>query len=341
MIKSITIQDIATEAGVGKATVSRVINGSGYVSPETERRVRHAMEKYRFQPNAAAQALSRQESDMVGLVLPEINNPFFSEMIQGITSTLENAGFTVVLSGSGNDPERDIRILESMHRLRIRGLIYVPACDYNDESQLTKITSTLEQIGCRIVILDRPIANLQYDCVTTNNFQGALACTQSLIDAGHSRIGIVVGKWDQSIARERMRGFRAALDRAKLTLNEQDIVYGEFEEKATYDLVSRMIDSGDYPHAFFISNNLSELGFLKAVFERGLKIPEDIAFVCFDKLLSQDIFKLPYTYLERNVRDLGEQAAQLLLSRFVDPDGPIQRVVVMSKVVLCGSERKM
>ncbi len=341
MIRNVTIQDIAREAGVGKTTVSRVINGNGYVKEETAQRVHKVMEKYHYQPSAAARSLSRQESDMIGLLLPEIDNPFFSEMIQGIASVVERSGFTVMLSSSANTPERDFRILESMHRQRIRGLIYVPACDYDDEENYGQIKVALEQLGCPVVILDRPIARLDYDCVTTDNFIGAMSCTQTLIDAGHKRIGVVAGNMELFIGRERFRGFQKALERAKLPLKKEDILYGEFDKQITYERVKEMLSRPDYPKAFFLSNNLSEAGFLKAVFERNLRIPEDVAFVSFDKISNQDIYNMPFTYLERNVRDLGEQAAQLLIRRFDDPDGPVQKVVVISKVIPMGSERKV
>ena len=128
---------------------------------------------------------------------------------------------------------------------------------------------------------------------------------------------------------------------ARIPLKEKDVLYGEFSQQTTYQLVKEMLESGDYPRAFFLSNNLSEAGFLQAVTEKGLRIPENIAFVSFDKISNQEIFNLPFSYLERNIQDLGEQAARLLVRRFNDPDGPQQRVVVMSKVALLGSEKKI
>ena len=334
MPPNVTIQDIAREAGVGKTTVSRVINGSGYVKSETEQRIREVMKKYQYQPNAAAQTLSRQESDAVGLLLPEVNNPFFSEMISGISTFVEKSGFTLMLSNSDNDPVRDARALEMMWRQRVKGLIYIPACDYDDEENYGRIKNLLE-------LLDRPIAKLTYDCVTTDNFSGAMDCTNALIEAGHRRIGVVVGNMELYIGRERFRGFKKALEFARIPLKDKDVIYGGFSQQTTYGLVREMLEKGDYPRAFFLSNNLSEAGFLQAVTEKGLRIPEDIAFISFDKISNQEIFNFPFSYLERNIWDLGEQAARLLVRRFEDPDGPQQRVVVMSKVMLLGSEKKI
>ena len=262
-------------------------------------------------------------------------------MISGISAFIEKSGFTLVLSNSDNDPLRDARALEMMSRQRVRGLIYVPACDYDDEENYGRIKSLLERLSCPIVILDRPIAKLTYDCVTTDNFSGAMECTNALIEAGHRRIGVVVGNMELFIGRERFRGFKKALESARIPLKEKDVLYGEFSQQTTYQLVKEMLESGDYPRAFFLSNNLSEAGFLQAVTEKGLRIPEDIAFVSFDKISNQEIFNLPFSYLERNIQDLGEQAARLLVRRFNDPDGPQQRVVVMSKVALLGSEKKI
>ena len=246
-------------------------------------------------------------------------------MISGISAFIEKSGFTLVLSNSDNDPLRDARALEMMSRQRVRGLIYVPACDYDDEENYGRIKSLLERLSCPIVILDRPIAKLTYDCVTTDNFSGAMECTNALIEAGHRRIGGVVGN----------------MESARIPLKEKDVLYGEFSQQTTYQLVKEMLENGDYPRAFFLSNNLSVSGFLQAATEKGLRIPEDIAFVSFDKISNQEIFNLPFSYLERNVQDLGEQAARLLVRRFNDPDGPQQRVVVMSKVALLGSEKKI
>ncbi len=341
MNRNVTIQDIAREAGVGKTTVSRVINGSGYVKSETEQKIRTVMEKYNYQPNAAARALSRQESEAVGLLLPEVNNPFFSEMISGISDFIEKSGFTLMLSNSDNNPLRDSRALEMMCRQRVKGLIYVPACDYDEEENYSRIKDLLERLGCPVVILDRPIAKLAYDCVTTDNFSGAMDCTDALIEAGHRRIGVVVGNMELFIGRERFRGFKKALEIARIPLRDKDVIYGEFSQQTTYDLVKEMLETGDYPEAFFLSNNLSEAGFLQAVTEKGLRIPEDIAFISFDKISNQEIFNFPFSYLERNIRDLGEQAARLLVRRFDNPDAPRQRVVVMSKVILLGSEKKI
>ena len=340
-MKSITIQDIAREAGVGKSTVSRVINNSGYVSQEAETRVRYVMEKYQYQPNAAAQSLSRMESDTVGLILPEIDNPFFSGILLGVTRMVELHGYTLVLSSSGNDAERDLRAIAAMNRQRVCGLLYVPACDYADETQFSRLERELSQLSCPVVLLDRSLRQLSLDSVQTDNFGGAYDCTQALIDAGHRRIGIVAGDMDLSIGRERYQGFAAALERNRLKMLDKDVIHGQFDQRIAYERVREVLNGKDYPTAFFLCNNLSEAGFLKAVYERGLRIPEDIAFTAFDKLSNQDVLGLPFSFLERNIQEMGEQGARLLFRRLDQPKKETERIVIPSKVVLQGSEKKV
>lgn len=211
------------------------------------------MDKYQYQPNAAAQALSRQESDAVGLLLPEVNNPFFSEMISGISAFIEKSGLRwcsairitirfLGCRGAGNDESAagEGTHLCSGLRLRRRGKLWPDQ----------KSAGTPER---PIVILDRPIAKLTYDCVTTDNFSGAMECTNALIEAGHRRIGVVVGNMELFIGRERFRGFKKALESARIPLKEKDVLYGEFSQQTTYQLVKEMLESGDYPRAFFLS----------------------------------------------------------------------------------------
>ena len=338
-MKSANIQDIAREAGVGKATVSRVINGKGYVSRETADKVKAVMEQRHYRPSALAQSLSKRESDAVGLILPEANNPFFSGLLEGVSDVMEKCGYTLILRTSGNVKERDYKALEAMRCQRVKGLIYVPACNYEDEQDFHEMASRLSDLGGPCVILDRPINRLDCDCVFSDNFSGAYAATEALIQAGHRLIGVIAGNTQLMIGRERLEGYCKAMQKNGLALHEPFMLTGTFGLDEAYRHVTDLMKQPQRPTAFFIANNHSEVGFLKAMRDLKLKIPDDAAFVGFDELPGQMVFDLPYSNLDREVLMLGTQAAQLLIRRFDEPTRAPQRLVIMPRLSLRGSER--
>lgn len=340
-MKSVNIQDIAREAGVGKATVSRVINGKGYVSRETAAKVREVMEHYHYQPSALARSLSRRESDAIGLIIPEANNPFFSGLLTGVSEVMDKCGYTLILRTSGNVKERDYRALEAMRYQRVRGLIYVPACNYENDDDFEQMASRLNDLGGPCVVLDRPINRLNCDCVLSDNFSGAYAATEALIHAGHRCIGVIAGNTQLMIGRERVEGYRKAMMQNGLTLHKSFLLTGTFGQEEAYRQVSELMRADDRPTAFFIANNHSEIGFLKAMRDMKLRIPSDAAFVGFDELPGQMIFELPYSCLDREVIMLGAKAAQLLIRRFDEPGRPAERLVVVPRLSLRGSEKRV
>ena len=338
----ITIDDIAREAGVGKSTVSRVINGSGYVSEKTRTAVSKVMERLNYQPSSAARSLSRRESDIIGLILPEVNNPFFSDILKGVSQMIDKQGYTLMLSSNENDPVKDMRALRAMISQRIRGLVFIPANDYSEEPFRSELTQLLNSLDCPIVILDRPLEQFSYDTVMTDNYGSAFAATEALIQAGHKRVGIVAGDMKLYIGRERYEGFTNALKVNGLKLDPRDVIDGQFNEQIAYEKTLELLRSGNYPTGFLICNNLSTFGFLHAVNDLKLRIPEDVAFISFDKLMGQDIFNIPYSYLDRHVFTQGVQAMQVLYRRINSADGrPAETIVNLAEIVLKGSERFM
>jgi LacI family transcriptional regulator len=338
-MSSVNIQQIAREAGVGKATVSRVMNGKGYVSRETAAKVKAVMARYRYQPSEPARSLSKRVSDAIGLIIPEADNPFFSSLLAGVSDITDQCGYTLILRTSGNDRECDFRALEAMRRQRVKGLIYVPACNYENERDFEEMTSRLSDLEGPYVVLDRPIQRLECDCVFSNNFSGAFAATEALIHAGHREIGVIAGNTRLMIGRERVEGYRKAMEQNGLALREPYLLTGAFGQEEAYRRVTLLMGSVNRPTAFFIANNHSEIGFLNAIRDLNLKIPADAAFIGFDELPGQLIFDLPFSCLDREVTQLGVKAAQLLIRRFEEPSRPVERLVVTPRLMLRGSEK--
>ena len=333
----ITIRDIASRAGVGTATVSRVLNKSGYVSAKTRIRIESAIEELGYVPSAAARTLPTKKTGVVALVIPELGNPFFYKIITGAASVLERAGMHLFLSSTDNVVERDKAALYAIRQLRVEGLLYTPAAEYNERAR-TEIRKALTAIG-PVVLIDREIEGSGVDGVYSDNEGGAYLCAKALIDAGHRHIGIVNGDLSLKIGRERFAGFQRALREASLPLRKDDNLPGNFSECAAYGATRARLAAGDFPTAFFASNNLSAHGFLRAVHEAGMRIPQDVGFIGFDPIEGTDIVGVRFSSLERDEQGIGRDAACLLLERMASPQMAQRRMVLSSAVHLTGSEQ--
>ena len=315
-MKEVTISDIAKRAGVGKATVSRVLNGSGYVSAETRERVEDAIRDFDYTPSAAARTLSRRVGSSIGLVVPEVDNPFFGNIVQGVS---QGTDLPIILANTENSAEQDVKVLRAMLEQRLRGLIYTPAVDYANHPLEAEVHRMLSQMNA-VVILDRELAGAKFDGVFTDNYEGAYASTRALVEAGHRRIGIVAGDMGLAIGRQRRAGFLRALEDAGLKLRPEDELHARFTAEGAYRETLRMLERPDRPSAFFVSNNLSSRGFIRAIFERGLNIPRDIGYIGFDAVDGLDMLGLRFSYLDRDVSRMGREAVKLLFERMERPE---------------------
>lgn len=337
-MKRATIADIAKLAGVGKATVSRVLNESGYVSDVTRKRVESVIRKNTFTPSAAARNLSKRESDTVGVVIPEADNSFFSEMLKGISNVADASDLRLIFCNSGNMMEKDLKFLRIMSEQRVKGVIFTPAVAYNSPDGKDAVRKAIHKLNVPVVLLDRPIDDLDLDGVFSDNFAGAYDATTALIQAGHRKIGIVTGDPDLAIGRERFRGFKEALARHDIPLERRFIVKGMFNTAVAYDATRKLLKERERPTAFFAANNLSGIGFLKAAFEYGLSVPGDVGFVSFDRLGYLTDLGYPFSYLDRDVVGMGVEAMRLLLAKIERQHVSRGNVVFPSRLVLLGSE---
>lgn len=337
-MKEITIRDIARRAGVGTTTVSRVLNGNGYVGAETRKRVENSIQELGFVPSAAARSLPTRKNDVVALVIPELANPFFAKIVAGVMQVLDESGLCLFLNSTDNSSLRDLSALHSIRRFRASGLLYTPAVEYGNDEAREAVRQALRAIG-PVVLIDREIEGSGVDGVYSDNEGGAYLCAKALIEAGHRRIGIVNGDMTLKIARDRQAGFRRALREAGLTLREEDVLPGQFDETVAYEATRKRLAAGPLPTAFFAGNNLSSRGFLRAVHEAGLHIPRDVAFIGFDPVDGPNLLGVHFSSLDRDEKKIGSDAARLLLERIENPCMPQNRVILPAALSLTGSER--
>lgn len=329
MAKEFTINDIAREACVSKATVSRVLNNSASVKPETKLRVQQIMEQRRFTPSATARSLSKQSSNSIGVLVPEIDNPFFGELLRGIVEVADKKNLVVMYFNSDDNAEKDRKALLSLKEHRICGLLYTPAMDYAAKGQQKEIEKLLADLDAPVVLMDRQPDSLStYDCVSFDDETGIYEAAEVLIKAGHRKIAILNATLNRVLARTRYRGYERALEDAGIELERRYVFEGDYSMSTAYQLSRDLLAMEDRPTAVITCNNSTSLGFLKALYERGERLSEDIACIGLDRIEALDIIKCKFNYIERDAKQMGRRAISLLNERIGKPDGVIKQIIL-------------
>lgn len=313
-----TIKDIAQLAGVSKSTVSRVINNASNVDSRTREIVRKVMEENNYIPSASARSLSRQETTFIGVIIPDLDNSFFGQIVQGINHTLTGTEYTMLFCCTDNNAERELKALKLLRQQKICGLLISSSANYYDNSTSDLIKNALSDLGSPVVLMDRSIPGTNWDGVYSDNINGAYIATQSLIQKGYSRIGAFVSDTKLLIGQERLLGYQRAMETHGCPLCPEYIYTRDIPASldAVYEYTCDLIDNRQLPEAVFLSNAIIANGFYKALFHRGIVPGKDISCVGFDYSEALDIMQIPYSYLERNTKLFGQTAAQMLLDSF-------------------------
>lgn len=338
--KVITIKDVAEMAGVSKATVSRVLNNSGYVAAETRRKIEDIMERHNYVPSALAVNLSKQETKTVGVILPEIGNVFYADILHGITQAADELDVSLALFDTQNSLEKERRAFRNLQQQKVRGIILGPSVDYPETAEGRKLLATLREYRVPIVIVDRDFENMPWDAVLYENYQSSYQAALELYRAGNRRMAVITGDMDLKIGRDRLEGFRKGMEDCGLTLWEEDIYYGNFLMKKAYELSKDLLSREELPDAVFTCNNQSTLGFLKAMSEMQMLIGRDIALMGNDRIEMLDIVGIPFSCVYRDNYEMGRMAIRLLKERVDHPRDVRHICMVPYQVKLKGSEIK-
>lgn len=315
----ITIGQIAQLAGVSKSTVSRVINNSGYVHENTRSKIEAIIEEYHYTPSAYAQNLSRRETNTIGVVLPELDNPFYTEVLSGVAEMVDEKNFTMIVCNTSNDAQKERATLSVMEQQRVRGVIFAPASSYSDTAADKSIRQQLKNLRVPVVLVDREIQNAPWDGVFYENFQSGYLATEHLIQTGNSRIGIITGDMHLKHGQERFRGFEQAMEDYGLPVNPNYIYNGSYRQEDTCRVTKEMLQSGDYPEALVLPNNQTTLGFMRGMKESGFD-PEEgkIRTVGIDHIPVLDMIGYRYNCVTRDMKGMGRNAIELLMARMED-----------------------
>jgi LacI family transcriptional regulator len=332
-----TLKDVADHAQVSRATVSRVLNNNPRVAEDLRARVLESIRLLGYQPNRAARRLRASSSDVLGLIISDIENPFFISVVRGVEDAAYASQMSVVLCNTDEDPVKQQMYLRVMQAERVAGLIISPTSADEDFAEL-------RQLGIPIILLDRRTDKFETDAVTIDNIGGAYLAVKHLIDLGYQRIGMIGGSPHLTTGRERYEGYRKALHAAGMKVDEKLIKVGNFKTDTGYALAKEFISSPQPPRAIFVANNLMTLGTLRALRDHGIRIPQEIALVGFDDMPWSSELCPPLTAVSQPTYELGQETVQLLLRRLADSDAPIRTVTLQPRLVIresCGAMQQL
>jgi LacI family transcriptional regulator len=301
----VTIKDVAREARVSVATVSRVLNGSGPVSDETKRRIREVAGRLRYVPHSGARSLITSKTETLGVLLPDLYGEFFSEIIRGMDDTAQKNGFHLLISRAYADRHGIETAIRAM-RGRVDGVVAMSP-DLDAES-LLNLPSTIP-----VVLLCSVPRGNEIDSLTIQNCRGAREMVSHIVSLGHRRIAIIKGSARNYDAAERLRGYRMALRDAGVSRDPSLECDGDFTEAAGYAAAQELLALRDRPTAIFAANDSMAIGALSALRESGVGVPEEVAVAGFDDIPLSRYMDPPLSSVHVPICELGARAVDLLL----------------------------
>ncbi len=332
-----TIRDVAARVNVSPMTVSRVLNGNSSVHPETRQRVEEAIRELGYSPlPPQREQLQRRSSHTIALILPSIANPFFNKIAHGVETAADTHGYRVIICGTHDDINREWRSLRDFVHRRVDGVIIAPCNDLSRDA-----LEQFSQFQIPTVLIDREIATLNVDVVQGDNVSAATILTQHLIKQGHRRIGFISTDNRISTSRDRMHGYRSALDIAGIAF-DSSLVYEEISahEDNGYAMAYKLLTRRDRPSAVVAGNSLVLIGCVQACADLRIRIPNDIAVVSFDDIEYASVLCPFFTVMDLPAVQMGVYATERLLSLLRNPESkPTNRKLAANLIVRrsCGN----
>ncbi|AUS96003.1 hypothetical protein CDQ84_02830 [Clostridium thermosuccinogenes] len=322
----VTITDIANKANVSITTVSRVLNGNPAVSKKTRKKVEKIIEEMGYIPNALARGLVNNSSNTIGLIVSDITNSFFADVIQGIESVLSSYGISVFLCNTGYSREKEDSYILQMLSKRVDGLI-IFSTYANHEDTIRKAKEIV------------PIVTVQssfdgVDCINTTDEKGAYDAVSYMIKCGHKHIAFLTYGYDNTTILDRKKGYIRALEDNGIPVDEKLIISSEFKPNCGYHMTQELLDKAPYVTAIFAYNDQIALGVYLCLQKRGLRIPEDISVVGYDDTELATLVNPSLTTVGQPRKEMGTSAAELLVKRIRERKSFIPQTVLLPTTLI-------
>jgi DNA-binding LacI/PurR family transcriptional regulator len=326
-----TLKEVAKKANVSITTVSRVINDSNKVNVKTRERVQSAMDALNFQPNRVAQRLrgSKGRSKLLGLIIPDIQNQFYSSIVRGIEDMSYGNNYAVILCNSDENPEKEKFYLEVLKSESVDGII-LPPIRHNGN-----IIKDLIKTGIPLICFDRKLPSESIDTVVIDNEKGGFMATRHLMELGHRKIAVITSSLGFSSFEDRLLGYKRALQEKGIPIEDNFIKQGDHRSSEIgKKLTIELLEQNPGPTALFVMNNQMTLGALEAINERNLVIPDDISIVGFDDMLWAKAISPPLTVVKQPGYEMGRRVAELFFQRVNDPARERVQIIMESKLIV-------
>ncbi|MHB1024006.1 MAG: LacI family DNA-binding transcriptional regulator [Acidobacteriaceae bacterium] len=318
------MKQIAKIAGVSLGTVSNVLNGSAAVRGPLRNRVMEAVEALGYQPSELARGLRRDKTNMIGMIIPDVTNPFFPSVVRGAEDIAFSNGYRLILCNTDNDHAKELVHLKELRTYLPAGLIVIPS----NFSDLTVQAESYRKSGAAVVCVDRLPKHWQGDSVTADHETGAYNATHYLLKLGHRHLATITGPLHLTNAQQRLAGFRRALSRKKIQISPEYIQETTFDQHGGYVKALRLLKMVPRPTVIVAGNDLIALGVLLAIREAGFRCPEDISVMGFDDLDLAEVTSPALSSVSQAGYQLGTTAASILIERVQGDSGPPKHVVL-------------
>jgi len=312
------IKDVAKLADVSTTTVSHVINRTRYVSDELTERVKKVMKELNYRPNALASGLRSGKTRSIGLIIPDISNQFFAEISRKIEDKGFEHGYSVILCNSDDDKSKEKNYIDVLVTKQVDGIIFISSGKDSDN-----LGKTLE-FNVPIVVVDRDIQAIDADIVLVNNKSGGLIATRYLIELGHRRFACIAGPSPITPSAMRIAGYKQALREASIPIDTDLIISGDYRFSSGEKAMRELLSIPHSPTAVFASNDMMALGAYKAVYNSGLKIPDDISIIGFDNIPLSQVMYPALTTIGQPIQEMAELAVNQLVERMKFQDQRIK-----------------
>ncbi len=339
--KRITVEEVAREVGLSAMTVSRVLNNQPNVSDKTRKRVLETSRRLGYTPNQIAKSLVLRKTQTIGVVVPEITHSFFPEAIRGIEEVTYNLGYQLILMHSAEEGKREEDAIRTLEAKRVDGILVSVAQTVEDY----RLYKQIVRQGVHVVFFDRCVPGIGASCVSIDDEESSRRITEHLVEHGYRRIAHLSGPARVSIGKARLAGFLRALEGNGVPVHRELIVESGFHESGGYDGMRQLLDLRveQRPRAVVAINDPAAYGAMKAITERGLRIPEDIAIVGFSDDIRSALMQTPLTTIRQPAYEVGKRAAQQLFAEIEGSSEPSDQITVKTELVLrrsCGCQFK-